>query len=259
MRKKLVNSGPSQLGSCLHPVFESASLQATSDHVKRAHSSLAWDNTCSQHDLRGADLVPRHPAPDENTSVSQNRVEYSDVSLAVPELFPFRLIVHCSLPPAEAMRLPWDDVQTVDDSLSTRYEKNARIGKSCTSATRVFGLSDQSRDFRRFLITDSSPQFGHSLLLNTSPISSDNSEAFLVCHINVTRATDVKAGELPVTGFNIANYRICDAEVGGLLKGPSREKHSRRHVSTSPKPAPRTKIADRLCALAELTPRFFCS
>ena len=49
--------------------------------------------------------------------------------------------------------------------------------------------------------------------------SNDNSTTS-ACHINVTRATDVEAVELPIIGFNVATYHDCDAEVGGPLKGP---------------------------------------
>ncbi len=49
----------------------------------------------------------------------------------------------------------------------------------------------------KFLTTDSIQQFGNSLLLNTSPISSDNFAA-LACHSNITRSTDSEAVQLPI-------------------------------------------------------------
>ena len=75
------------------------------------------------------------------------------------------------------------------------------------------------------------------MLLNTSLISSDNPAA-LACHINITRSTGSQEVALPIIGISIPTYHCYDAQVGGPLKGPSREIHSRKHVSTSPTPVP---------------------
>ena len=72
----------------------------------------------------------------------------------------------------------------------------------------------------QFLTTDSPEQFGNSLLLDTSLVSSDNSA---VCHTIIARSTDSEAVELAIIGFNIAICHSYDEEVGGPLKGPLKD------------------------------------
>ena len=120
-----------------------------------------------------------------------------------------------------------------DGSLSTRYKQVSDIVKPKTR--RMAGHAAQQHVLLeclgiipcnpQFLITDSVQQFGNSLLLKTSLISSDSSAA-VACHINITRSSDSKAVELPIIGFRNATYHHYDAEVGGPLKGPLNTKTS---------------------------------
>ena len=106
------------------------------------------------------------------------------------------------------------DVESFDGPPSTRYEifylivhnretKNAQSGRSCSSATRAFGMSWNLSKWPTpchppFPITDSTQQFGHSLLLNTSLVSNDNSTA-LACHVNVTTLHGLRGGGATVS------------------------------------------------------------
>ena len=88
--------------------------------------------------------------------------------------------------------------------------------------------------------------------LNTSPISSDNSAA-LACTINVTRSTDSEAVELPIVGFNIAIYLPLLRRRGRWTS----EKTLERYIQEGSLLLHQNRVANRLSALAELSPRFF--
>ena len=186
-------------------------------------------------------LVPRHPHRLQNTSVSRNRVEYSDVSLALQCPRTFLLPFHCLSRPSEARRFPWCHVETLDGSLSTHHEEACGIVNIRNPEThRIAGRAAQQH------VSLHCPE--NSQLVNTmlSSFPDHGLDAAIWTFIAAQHCAYVRR-QLRNFGVSLQLY---------TLHGQRGGRTTDRWLQYRDLPSALHKVADRLCALAEFAPQF---
>ena len=190
---------------------------------------------------RGEVCIDAGPSPSllssvQNTSVSGNRIECGDVSLASQcrRTFPCDtlLVSFFLFRPGEGWQLRRCATKESLWHRSHQGAQNAQNVRTCHSATWNLSadlvLESMSAHLQTSIASSNSWRFTNSIPQHLEIHCQRQLRSLNVSHQHYTLQRTPRRRELPIIGFNIEIYHHYDAEVGGPLKGPSNDTSKKR-------------------------------